>query len=118
MQPLTFIYRGLLTVPKVESILPLNPHSLISTDLSVGVRAGTHPPPFQEPFLTYSTTLKSSHSKHRQSPSDQVMICCKSICISSLKIAGIVVKIGMILQFYSPSLFQIDYRIEKLAKPC
>jgi len=43
LQPSTSIYRGLLAVPKVESSLPLNPHPLISTDLSVGAPTGTHP---------------------------------------------------------------------------
>jgi len=57
LQPSTSIYRGLLTIPKVESTLPLNPLSLISTDLSVRVPAGTHPQPFQEAFLTHSTTV-------------------------------------------------------------
>lgn len=44
LQPPTSIYGGFLIVPKVESTFPLNLHSQISTDLSVGVHAGTHPP--------------------------------------------------------------------------
>jgi len=44
LQPSTSIYRGLLAIPKVESTLPLNPHTLISTNLSVGAPAGTHTP--------------------------------------------------------------------------
>ena len=47
LQPSTSISRGLLAVPKVESTSPLNPHTLISTYLSVRAPAGTHPPPFQ-----------------------------------------------------------------------
>jgi len=43
LQPPSSIYRGLLAVPKVESIFSLNPLSLISSDLSVGVLAGTPP---------------------------------------------------------------------------
>jgi len=44
LQPSNSIYRGLTAVPKVDRSLPVNPHSLISTDLSVGAPAGTHAP--------------------------------------------------------------------------
>jgi len=63
LQPSTSIYRGLLAVPKVESTLPLNPHSLISTNLSVGAPAGTHPSPFQEALLTHSSTTQTTTFK-------------------------------------------------------
>jgi len=68
LQPSTSIYRRLLAVPKVESTFPLNPHSLISTNLSVGAPAGT-PPRFQEALLTHSTTtqttaFKATHFDH------------------------------------------------------
>jgi len=42
LQPPSSIYMGLLAVPKVEYIFSLNPLSMISTDLSVGVPAGIH----------------------------------------------------------------------------
>jgi len=61
LQPPTSIYRGLLAVPKVESILPLNPHSLISTDLSVGVSTCTHPRRSKK----HSWRIPPPHSKHR-----------------------------------------------------
>jgi len=60
LQPSTSIYRGLVVVPKVESSLSLNPLSLISTYLSVGVSVGTHPPPFQEAFLKHFTTTQTT----------------------------------------------------------
>jgi len=60
LQPSTSIYRGLIVVPKVESTLSLNPHSLISTGLSVRVPAGTHTPSFQEASLTHSTTTQTT----------------------------------------------------------
>ena len=63
LQSSTSIYRGLLVVPKVESTLPLNPHSLISTNLSVGAPAGTHPSPFQEALLTHSSTTQTTAFK-------------------------------------------------------
>jgi len=49
LQPSTSIYRGLVAVPKVESFLSQNPHSLISTYLSVRVSAGTPPLLFKKP---------------------------------------------------------------------
>jgi len=63
LQPSTSIYRGLVEVPKVESSSPLNPHSLISTDLSVGVSAGTHPSAVPRVFLTHSTTIQTTAFK-------------------------------------------------------
>jgi len=72
LQPPTSIYRGLLTIPKVESILPLNSHSLISTDLSVGVSTGTPPHCSKKHSWRILPPLKPPHLKHRQSPSDQV----------------------------------------------
>ena len=61
LKPPTSIYRGLLAVPKVESTLPLNPHSMISTDLSVGVPAGTHTPAVPRSILD----AFYHHSNHR-----------------------------------------------------
>lgn len=66
LQPSTYIYiyKGFLTVPKVESTLPLNHHFLISTDLSVGAPAGTHTP--HPPTVPISTLEASYHqSNHR-----------------------------------------------------
>lgn len=73
LHPSTSIYIRLLAVPKVESTIPLNPHSLISTNLSVGAPAGILPLPlFQEALLTHSSTTQPPHLKQRKSPSDQV----------------------------------------------
>jgi len=62
LQPSTSIYMGLVAIPKVESSSPLNHHSLISTDLSVGVSAGT-PPDVPRVFLTHSTTIQTTTIK-------------------------------------------------------
>jgi len=69
LQPSTSIYRGLVAVPNVESSSPLNPHSLISTDLSVRVSAGTPPRRSKSDPNAFH-----HHSNHRQTPSDQVRV--------------------------------------------
>jgi len=70
LQPSTSIYRGLLAVPKVESILPLNPHSLISTNLSVGAPAGTHTSVV--PRSTFNAFYH--HSNHRIQSTDNHLL--------------------------------------------
>jgi len=70
LQPPTSIYRGLLAVPKVESTLPLNPHSMISTDLSVGVPAGTHTPAVPRSILD----AFYHHSNHRIQSADSHLL--------------------------------------------
>ena len=62
LQPSTSIYRGLLTVPKVESNSSSKP-SLSDLYLSVGVSAGTPPLLFKEALLTHSTTIKTTTFK-------------------------------------------------------
>jgi hypothetical protein len=70
LQPPTSIYKGLLAVPKVESTLPLNPHSLISTDLRVGVPGGT--PPAVPRSILDAFDHHSNH--HIQRPGSHLLI--------------------------------------------
>ena len=56
LQPSTAINRGLNAVPKREHFFLSNPHTLISTDLSVGAPAGTHHSTVPRSILRHFTT--------------------------------------------------------------